>query len=386
VLDTVTLRVVFSLIALTLLTLFSLAIFRPTRAPYAGWWCLSLALFLLGNALYLTDDTSWQRLGNPLGNALLVAGGASIWSGARSLRGLRPAWWAVAAGPLLVGVASGLDHPATNRWSGGLFFIGAMAIYFGLTSREMWLLHRGPRTNAEDASGSLAGWMAGASAVISLFYVARWFVFAAAGQSSRAFSVWLGSQTSVVLTTVLLVVAGFTMSALSNEQRMGDLRSRATRDALTGLLNRGELLGQARALLERCGREGGTCVLIMADLDHFKDINDRHGHGVGDRALQSFADACASALGKHDIAGRIGGEEFALLLPDIEPIEAERVTQRISDRYRLTAAVDGVDATVSYGIAPLEVGLDLEILMDRADSALYRAKSEGRDRAIHHRG
>ena len=118
-LDTSTLRVALAAVDLTLLLLFYFITFRRTRSTYSGSWCLALLLFLAGNAAYLLDGTPHQVWANPLGNVLLVAGASSIWAGARSLRTTAPTFWYLAAGPAITAVASALDQPATNVWSGG---------------------------------------------------------------------------------------------------------------------------------------------------------------------------------------------------------------------------------------------------------------------------
>ena len=112
-----------------------------------------------------------------------------------------------------------------------------------------------------------------------------------------------------------MVVASFTMAELSYEQQTQDLRARATVDGLTGLLNRTAFLDLAEDELRRLNRASTTASLILADLDHFKAINDEYGHSAGDTALQAFADACMSTVRSTDLVGRYGGEEFIILLP-----------------------------------------------------------------------
>lgn len=382
-------RLAFSVVAVTLLLLLYLALYRPTRAAYAGWWCLSLTFFLGGEALYVADGTAWQRVANPFGNAIIVLGAAAAWAGACSLRDRRPPWWQIAGGPAAVGVWSGFGHPATNVWPGGSFFLEVMAIYFALGAVQMWQLSRQSwtaNTGADDNYRVLTVAMAFVLVVLTLFYLGRGLSLAIVGQSGRAFRLWFGTAATLIVQMVLLMVVGFSVSALSNEQRVRELRLRATRDGLTGLLNRGEFLRLAGERLRSSARHRRGCVLVMADLDHFKDINDRFGHGVGDQALRAFSRACTSAMRDSDVLARIGGEEFAILLVDAEPSDAERVTQRIRDRYHQEISLPDTPATASFGIAPLERGVDLAAMMKRADAALYRAKEAGRDRAVHYRG
>jgi diguanylate cyclase (GGDEF)-like protein len=125
--------------------------------------------------------------------------------------------------------------------------------------------------------------------------------------------------------------------------------------------------------------------LLLVDLDHFKQVNDRHGHLVGDEVLKLVADALAGQVRKADLAGRFGGEEFVLLLVDTSQAEASRIAERVRGRIA-GMSVEGADGgpagtTVSIGIAMLgRDGSDLMELLAAADTALYRAKSAGRNR------
>ena len=152
-LDTATLRVDLAVVDLTLLLLFYFITFRRTRSAYSGWWCLALLMFLSGNAAYLLDGTPHQIWSNPLGNVLLVAGAASIWAGARSLRTTVPKIWYLAAGPGTTAVASVLDQPATNVWSGGPAYLGFMGLLIGLG-----LLQLGSANSGNALWFVLVGW------------------------------------------------------------------------------------------------------------------------------------------------------------------------------------------------------------------------------------
>jgi len=162
------------------------------------------------------------------------------------------------------------------------------------------------------------------------------------------------------------------------------LREQAMRDPLTGLLNR-------RALDERFAQEAGyaetngqTLALVLLDVDHFKRINDNHGHAAGDAVLRDFAAALRTGLRASDAVFRIGGEEFALLLPGADAPQAARRLQAVRERLvgrKLGSLPDPV--TFSAGVAATEDhGRTLESLMDCADKALYQAKSQGRNRTV----
>ena len=165
------------------------------------------------------------------------------------------------------------------------------------------------------------------------------------------------------------------------------LRRLATVDDLTGALNRRAFFAAATGELDRAGRYGGPLSVLMVDLDHFKRVNDRFGHAVGDRALRLVGQALRDALRDLDLLGRLGGEEFGVLLPETPlagAIEAaERLRQAVA---AVPVPLDDPDAapltlTISLGVASRRVGeRGLDPMLSRADAALYRAKAEGRDR------
>ncbi len=164
-----------------------------------------------------------------------------------------------------------------------------------------------------------------------------------------------------------------------------ELRRLATVDELTGLHNRRHFFEVGERLLERLRCDGRPAALLLFDLDHFKAINDTHGHAAGDRVLRAVAARCRRVLRPGDLLARLGGEEFAVLLPDTPRLPALRVAER------LRRAVAGlrvqvapgttVGPTLSAGIATAEeVAGGLDRLLAAADRALYRAKAEGRNR------
>jgi diguanylate cyclase (GGDEF)-like protein len=374
-LDTGTLRVALALVDLTLLMLFYFITFRRTRSAYSGWWCMALLLFLVGNAAYLLDGTAHQVWANPSGNVLLVAGAASIWAGGRSLRAPAPKPWQLAAGPGITAVASVLDHPGTNIWAGGPAYLAFMAALIGLGSRELFLLERDySRVHRPLAMGA---------GILSVFFAGRLIAFLTDGPEGQVFTSVFGSGPMTVFSTVTLVVASFTMAELSYEQQTTDLRARATVDGLTGLLNRSAFLDLAENELRRLRRTGTTASVILADLDHFKKINDQFGHPAGDSALQAFARACTGTVRSTDLIGRYGGEEFILLLPGVTPERAREIAADVSSRLQQSGSrVIPRLPTVSYGIAAVDAGPGgLDAAVASADAALYQAKTLGRDRA-----
>lgn len=374
-LDTSTLRVAFGVIAFTLFLLFYSVTFRRTRSPYSGWWCVALVLFLVGASLYLLDGSADQVWANPSANALLVAGAGGVWAAARSLRTDSPRYWQLLLGPAITGIASSLDDPAVNDWSGGAVFLGMMCLMFTLASLELIRLEPG----FSDVRLPLGA----ASGLLSVFYLGRCIVFLALGPRDPVFVVFFGSSVTTLVTMVLLIAVSFSMAALSSEQATKDLSARANQDGLTGLLNR-------QGFLEKAGNElrrrsvAGTSVLILADLDHFKAVNDTYGHAAGDRVLQAFAAVCRNSVRPGDLIGRYGGEEFVILLSDTGADRAQELTRDIGRRLKATQSPDGITyPTVSFGIAEVRAGpLDLATMIAMADTAMYQAKANGRDTVV----
>jgi diguanylate cyclase (GGDEF)-like protein len=374
-LDTATLRVAFGMVALTMLALFYFVTYRPTRSSYSGWWCASLTWFLSGSAAFLLNGTDQQHWANPIGNSLLVLGAASAWAATRSLIGTATGPWRMAVPPLLTGIVSFADNPASDVWAGGSVFLAMMCVMFGLSARELWRMDR--RLTRVRTS------IAAAATLNCVYYLARWIAFIVDGPNGDVFSRYFGSQTTTIVNLVFLVAVSFSMTILNNEQTTEDLRTRATRDGLTGLLNRAEFLRLATAKVTLMRRTRTNAALILADLDNFKRINDTHGHQAGDRALQAFAHACTTTVRSTDLVGRYGGEEFILLLPRTTLDRAEQITQDISSQLRTLEKSDGLPMpTVSYGIVSTHPSASLDASIASADAALYRAKTLGRNRAV----
>jgi diguanylate cyclase (GGDEF)-like protein len=185
--------------------------------------------------------------------------------------------------------------------------------------------------------------------------------------------------------TVLYTIT-FAFLLLSMTKERSELRHKiaALIDPLTGLANRRAFMSDAEAMIARRGARSEPIAVLLADLDHFKKINDVFGHSAGDRVLKIFAAALSRCVDQDGLAGRIGGEEFAILLTNKTEAAATAVAERVRCAFAECATqIDGraIGATVSIGIAASRIGAhDLAGLLGRADNALYRAKAGGRDR------
>jgi two-component system cell cycle response regulator len=161
------------------------------------------------------------------------------------------------------------------------------------------------------------------------------------------------------------------------------LRAQATHDSLTGLWNRGAILDMLQNELARSQRSRQSMAVIMADLDHFKNVNDTYGHLVGDRVLRDSALSMQTAIRSYDSIGRYGGEEFLIVAPGCELAEAGQIAERLREAVanKTTKLDSGValEITTSLGVAATNGNLNSEELLRAADDALYEAKRRGRN-------
>jgi two-component system cell cycle response regulator len=157
------------------------------------------------------------------------------------------------------------------------------------------------------------------------------------------------------------------------------------RDALTGLANREAAMDELAAALDAVGARGTELCLIMADVDHFKQINDTYGHLVGDKVLQCIAAKLQQLLREFDVVGRFGGEEFIIVLDDTPLAVARTVAERLRqgvEHELVQCDEQQIRLTISLGLTQAAARDDIRNLIRRADDALYQAKEEGRNRVV----
>ncbi len=173
------------------------------------------------------------------------------------------------------------------------------------------------------------------------------------------------------------------MIALENAHLHGLVQRQAVTDELTGLANRRRFLAQLETEVARSRRSGSPLAIVLSDLDDFKQVNDKYGHEAGDRALRAFADIMRGVVRDVDLPVRLGGEEFAVLLPDTDLAGAVNLAERI--RSALEAAEIESDAnrirvTASFGVSCFPVAVAADDLLVDADRRLYDAKRRGKNR------
>ena len=175
----------------------------------------------------------------------------------------------------------------------------------------------------------------------------------------------------------LWVALNYNLQAEHERRRSDDLYDQARRDPLTRVANRHALY----EVLDLNLTQGHPLAVILLDLDHFKAVNDTHGHQVGDDVLRSLGTLLRAQVRQGDVVGRWGGEEFLMVLPDTEPVQARAVADRLLHAIRGHAWPAGVPLTTSLGVTSARPGELQEQLIERADQHLYRAKAQGRNRA-----
>jgi diguanylate cyclase (GGDEF)-like protein len=186
------------------------------------------------------------------------------------------------------------------------------------------------------------------------------------------------------------LLVGTVARELGGALRMATLveesRWMATTDALTGLLNRRAFLESTRREVARAKRYGEHLSVVLLDIDHFKQINDKRGHAAGDVVLAAVGRLLNTTLRTCDIVARWGGEEFVLVLPSTALDPAELVAERVREELAGLSIKDGngdpIPVTASFGVAAYGGGETLEQMIDRADRAMYLAKSGGRNRVV----
>jgi diguanylate cyclase (GGDEF)-like protein len=160
------------------------------------------------------------------------------------------------------------------------------------------------------------------------------------------------------------------------------LRKLSVTDSLTGVYNRRYFHERLSAELLRADRDQSSVAVVMLDIDHFKRVNDRFGHPVGDRVLQGICRILNQRLRRNDVLCRLGGEEFVVLCPGSNAEQAGQLARQLWDALRSEPLEQVGRVTASFGVAGLAPGDDLEALLARADAGVYLAKQNGRDQVV----
>jgi diguanylate cyclase (GGDEF)-like protein len=231
--------------------------------------------------------------------------------------------------------------------------------------------------------------------IVAAVFVAEFLMMLAlraAGQASYGIGFMLLDASVLACLTapfiyvlVLLPIRREYTKRLDAELRAQDMSHLAITDSLTHIMNRRGITLAVLDLMAQTERYGGALTLGMADLDHFKDVNDTHGHPAGDEVLTQVAGVLTDGLRMPDKIGRYGGEEFLIVLPHTTLAAAKKIAERLRAsvaKQKIQTHGKTITTTISIGLTPYRKGEDLEHFISRVDAALYDAKQKGRNRVV----
>lgn len=220
---------------------------------------------------------------------------------------------------------------------------------------------------------------------VAISEVSLWLAFLAFGDAAWG-KVGAFYTAGIVPVIVAVPVCYLTARvALQLSRAHAQLKELAHTDELTGLINRRSFFQSAETILRDAREKQGPLSLLVIDADYFKQLNDTYGHATGDAALQFITEQLNAAVRKTDLVCRLGGEEFAVLLPDLKESEAEHLGRRILEKISSRPMFWDekiIEMSVSCGVADTDVSYEMTALFKAADDALYAAKTSGRNRQV----
>jgi diguanylate cyclase (GGDEF)-like protein len=350
---------------------------QNTQIHAVAWWGSAHLMRSASIALFGLYGLAPDFISIDLANIILFLSFAVTWTGARVFDNREPLPLYLILGSVIWVTAVHLPSLAGNLDLHVLLSCGIIANYTWLTAYEFWLgreealVSRWPAIFMLFAHGSMFLLRTPLAGVLP------WLPAGTAVKSA-----WLIAMTFEAL--MFTISIAFMLLAMAKERSEYRLRAAAMVDSLTGIANRRSFLQDGAELARRHALNPCPAAVLLIDLDHFKSINDRFGHAVGDRVLQIFARTAQDNIKSPDLIGRLGGEEFAAVLYDVGADRATALAELVRSSFAEAAEeVEGypVAATLSIGMAfSRSTELDLPELLIQADGALYDAKERGRNR------
>ena len=345
------------------------------RADRTLLWCsAAYACASAGNFLLMNRGAIADTLSIDLAVSLVLFGYSLAWVAGRVFNGRRVHYEVPLVGPVIWLFACRV--PAFYESYEGRVILAALilAAYGLAAAREFW---------ARDGLASRYP-IAVVLAVHSAMVMAR--IPLAIVQVGKPPTVPFAGPSFDLMAIEALIFAqviAFLIVSLTKERVEAQLRTTALTDPLTGISNRRALFEHGASMIAQSARQRRPISVVVFDLDRFKEINDTYGHPIGDAVIRTFSTAARTTLRKGDHIGRIGGEEFAAILPDTDLEQASVTARRLLNAFsELAAHVEGcrTEATASAGVATSQDGKQsLEDLLSAADTALYEGKRRGRD-------
>jgi diguanylate cyclase (GGDEF)-like protein len=353
--------------------------------PGVGYWALSNLSAAAGFFLIALRSAAPEIFTVVLGNTLAIGTLALAYEGNRRYRALTPNYFASLGIPAALGIVLAFFTYAVPDLNSRIIAVSAAA---GLLAFLSVLVFWRPSARERKSVPFLIGGIT--YFVYGVIMTGQIGVAYALSDMNDLFTPDRIQSIFLMTFIVFAVVWTFNYVILNNERLHEELGAAeevlvrlATTDYLTGLANNRAFFEFASAEIKRSRRHGIPMTLIVFDLDHFKAINDTHGHAAGDHVLRAVATLCTRITRQNDIMARIGGEEFGLLLTHAEPRRGRMVAEQ------LRKALEGLELdhngtpiriTASFGVAGLRRSDTLATLLDRADENLYQAKADGRNR------
>jgi diguanylate cyclase (GGDEF)-like protein len=371
-LDSSTLYLVATMVAAMLGTML-LFFGKQENIPALKWWGTA---YLLGAASVAIWTLAGTRLGTIPSLALNAVGFVAcgmVWNASRVFHGRKPNLPGLVLGAIawVAAIMTLAPEASAMRMTIGAAIV---AVYAALTATELW---------SERRRALQKRWPAVAVPVLHGFVLMLPILL---GDLLNPHDLAFGNNIWVTVFSIELVLYAvgtvFVIFMLVSERTVIAHKTAASMDPLTSMFNRRGFAEACSRVIEREANAGRPVTVLIFDIDHFKSINDRFGHPAGDEILKLFATIVLNTLRITDLSGRIGGEEFAALLPcSLE--EGIAAADRVREAFMSSGIVveDGpVDTTVSIGVAGGPAGTELEVLLAAADTALYQAKRGGRNR------
>ncbi|TAH68988.1 MAG: GGDEF domain-containing protein [Rhodopseudomonas palustris] len=348
---------------------------RKEGIPALDWWGYAYLLGATVVALWALASPAVPDVAGLAINALGFVACGMVWNAARVFHGRAPNWPGLFVGPL-AWIATIVSLPSDAIALRMTIGAGIVAIYAVLTAFELGSERR--KSMQRRWPAMLVPLLHGGVLMLPILLADLLMT----PEQSASGNIWM----TIFAVELVLYAVGtvFVIFMLVSDRTVRAHKTAASLDPLTGLFNRRGFSEAAARMIEREANAGRPVSAMIFDIDYFKSVNDRFGHPAGDELLKLFATLVASSLRITDLSGRIGGEEFAALLPcTIEEamIAAERVRESF-ENCGIVVDEEAIPTTVSIGVAGGPARTELEVLLAAADTALYQAKRGGRNRVI----
>ncbi|CAJ0809948.1 GGDEF domain-containing protein [Ralstonia flaminis] len=354
------------------------SLLRAGKPGVAEWFGANLAV-VLALPMLLLRGTIPDALSVVVANVLLALGGAAYYAGCARFLGRRPHWPMLLTGVVAVGIAVIYWRYAVDSIPMRVFSTTLFSAAFCTALAWMFIRHppAGRPTYPYRVTAAIA-------VIFGACQLARgiYFLTLDTASSPSMFST-AGSVLLLVIAAAIMPILSMSAMLMMHDALLADAREAANRDFLTGALSRKGFETLARRYVDRLQLQARPLSLLILDLDHFKRINDTFGHAAGDTVLRAFVQMVQAQLRPTDVLGRIGGEEFALLLPETNLDNAMLLAERLRKAAAVQMVAIGAQAyhySLSGGVASWQAGESFDRLSVRADRALYEAKHQGRNR------